>query len=118
MTTLVRICSIAILSAVLAAGCAARGVRIAELQDRPDKYERKTVSVEGVWKGAIPAEVTVVSDIAKGCDLIFPAKSKVLFMAKLGEEGRLWIYLCSGTQKIGKKTLGKMKAKFGVPHAP
>jgi hypothetical protein len=48
MTTLFRIYSIAILSAVLAAGCAARGVRIAELQDRPDKYERKTVSVEGV----------------------------------------------------------------------
>jgi hypothetical protein len=32
----------------MAAGCAARGVRIAELKDRPDKYERKTVSVEGV----------------------------------------------------------------------
>ena len=48
MTNLFRVCSIAILSAVLAAGCAARGVRIAELKDRPDKYERKTVSVEGV----------------------------------------------------------------------
>ena len=29
-------------------GCAARGVRIAELKDRPDKYEDKTVSVTGV----------------------------------------------------------------------
>lgn len=48
MTKLFRIFSVAILSGVLAAGCAARGVRIAELKDRPDKYERKTVSVEGV----------------------------------------------------------------------
>lgn len=48
MTKLSRIFSVALVSAVLAGGCAARGVRIAELKDRPDKYERKTVSVEGV----------------------------------------------------------------------
>ena len=48
MTSLFRLCGVAILSGVLAAGCAARGVRIAELKDRPDKYERKTVRVEGV----------------------------------------------------------------------
>ena len=48
MTKLFRVCSVAILSTVLVAGCAARGVRIAELKDRPEKYERKTVSVEGV----------------------------------------------------------------------
>ena len=48
MTTLLRLCAVAMLSGVLAAGCAARGVRIAELKDRPDKYERKNVSVEGV----------------------------------------------------------------------
>ena len=48
MTRLSRIFSISIVSAVLATGCAARGVRIAELKDRPDKYDRKTVKVEGV----------------------------------------------------------------------
>jgi hypothetical protein len=48
MIKLLRVCSLAILAAVIAAGCAARGVRIAELRDRPDKYERKTVAVEGV----------------------------------------------------------------------
>jgi len=46
--TMFRVVSIAILTAVLAAGCAARGVRISQLKDQPDKYERKTVSVEGV----------------------------------------------------------------------
>jgi hypothetical protein len=35
------------MSAVLVAGCAARSVRISELKDQPDKYERKTVSVTG-----------------------------------------------------------------------
>ena len=48
MTKLFRVCFVVIFSAALAAGCAARGVRIAELKDRPDKCERKTVSVEGV----------------------------------------------------------------------
>jgi hypothetical protein len=38
----------AVLCAILIAGCAARGVRIAELQDQPDKYDNKTVSVNGV----------------------------------------------------------------------
>ena len=48
MTRLSRVFSVAIVSAMFAAGCAARGVSIAELKDRPDKFERKTVSVEGV----------------------------------------------------------------------
>ena len=42
-----RLLSIAVLSTVLVGGCAARGVRIAELKDQPDKYERKTVSITG-----------------------------------------------------------------------
>lgn len=40
--------SVALLSAFLISGCAARGVKIADLQDRPDKYDNKTVSVNGV----------------------------------------------------------------------
>ena len=45
--------SVALLSALLITGCAARGVKIADLQDRPDKYDHKTVSVEGVVTGSI-----------------------------------------------------------------
>ena len=52
MIKLFRVCSVVILTAVVA-GCAARGVRIAELRDRPDKYDHKTVSVEGVVTGSI-----------------------------------------------------------------
>jgi hypothetical protein len=40
--------SLALVAALLITGCAARGVRVAELQDRPDKYDDKTVSVTGV----------------------------------------------------------------------
>ena len=40
--------SVALLSVLLITGCAARGVRISDLQNRPDKYDNKTVSVNGV----------------------------------------------------------------------
>ena len=39
---------VALAGAVLITGCAARGVRIADLQDRPDKYDHQTVAVNGV----------------------------------------------------------------------
>jgi hypothetical protein len=38
----------ALVSAVVIAGCAARGVRVAELKDQPTKYATRTVSVTGV----------------------------------------------------------------------
>jgi hypothetical protein len=40
--------AIVLLSAVLITGCAARGVRIAELKDQPTRYATKTISVTGV----------------------------------------------------------------------
>ncbi len=40
--------AVALLGAVLIAGCAARGVRIAELKDRPGKYDDRAVAVTGV----------------------------------------------------------------------
>lgn len=42
-----RALSVALVSAVLITGCAARGVRIAELKDMPDRYDDKTISVTG-----------------------------------------------------------------------
>jgi hypothetical protein len=40
--------AVVILSMLVAAGCAARGVRVAELKDQPTKYATKSVSVTGV----------------------------------------------------------------------
>jgi hypothetical protein len=48
MTNLSRLCAVALFAAFLVTGCAARGVRIAELKDQPDKYDDKRVSVTGV----------------------------------------------------------------------
>ena len=39
---------VAILAAFVVTGCAARGVRIAQLKDQPTKYATKSVSVTGV----------------------------------------------------------------------
>ena len=43
-----RLLTVAVLSAFLISGCAARGVRIAELKDQPTKYDDKTVSITGM----------------------------------------------------------------------
>jgi hypothetical protein len=40
--------SAALLGAILITGCAAHGVHIADLQSRPDKWDNKTVSLNGV----------------------------------------------------------------------
>ena len=40
--------AIVVLTALVAAGCAARGVRVAELKDQPAKYSTRSVSVTGV----------------------------------------------------------------------
>ena len=40
--------AVIVLTARVAAGCAARGVRVAELKDQPAKYATKWVSVTGV----------------------------------------------------------------------
>jgi hypothetical protein len=42
-----RALAVALLSAFLIAGCAARGVRIAELKDQPTKYDNKSISITG-----------------------------------------------------------------------
>ena len=42
-----RAFAVALLSAFLITGCAARGVRIAELKDQPTKYDDKSVSITG-----------------------------------------------------------------------
>lgn len=43
-----RALAVTLLTAFVITGCAARGVRIAELKDQPTKYATKSVSVRGV----------------------------------------------------------------------
>jgi len=39
---------VALLGSLVLAGCAARGVRVAELKDQPGRYATKSISVNGV----------------------------------------------------------------------
>ena len=62
-----RFLFVTLLSAFVITGCAARGVRIAELKDQPDKYDDKTVSVTGVVTSSwgvplLPFQVYQVDD--------------------------------------------------------
>ncbi|HLG55730.1 MAG TPA: hypothetical protein VI485_10395 [Vicinamibacterales bacterium] len=93
-----RLLSIAVLSAFVITGCAARSVRIAELKGQPDKYEKKTVSVTGVVTNSfgIPlvpfqlysvddgsGEITIVSQSGRS-----PSKgSRVQVKGKVNELG-------------------------------
>ena len=91
----------ALVSAFLIAGCAARSVRIAELRDRPTKYDNRTVRVTGTVtsRWGIPlvpfklykvddgtGEITVVSNVgrtpAKGAHV--KVKGKVSEIAMFG----------------------------------
>jgi hypothetical protein len=88
--------SVAVFCMFLVAGCAARGVRIAELKDQPTKYNTRSVSVEGVVTNSwgIPlvpfqlysvddgsGEITVLSNSGRT-----PAKgTRVRVKGKVGE---------------------------------
>jgi hypothetical protein len=59
--------SAAIVGAFLISGCAARGVHVADLQSRPDKFANKTVSVNGVVTSSfgvslVPVQIYKVDD--------------------------------------------------------
>jgi hypothetical protein len=66
-TTTLRYAGIVLLGSLVAAGCGARAVRIAELKDRPYRYEDKTVSVTGVvtrsWSFVpVPVQLYTIDD--------------------------------------------------------
>ena len=43
-----KLFAVALVSVVVLAGCAARGVRVAEVKEEPGRYAAKSVSVNGV----------------------------------------------------------------------
>lgn len=59
--------SILLLTGFIATGCAARGVRIAQLKDQPTKYAAKSVSITGVVTNSwgiplVPVQLYSVDD--------------------------------------------------------
>jgi hypothetical protein len=103
--------AVALVSVVLLAGCAARGVRVAELKGEPGRYATKSVSVNGVvtssWGlgrvglGLVPevynvddgsGEITVVSRSGRGA----PARG-----TKVQVKGRITEFAVLGGRSVG-----------------
>ena len=111
MTKLSRVFSVAVLSAVLAAGCAARGVRIAELKNRPDKYERKTVAVEGVvtnsWGagsvlgGFLPFQAYSVDDGSGQITVVSRSPGRIVKGSRVRVKGKVSELAVFGGQSFG-----------------
>jgi hypothetical protein len=99
--------AVALVSVVLLTGCAARGVRVAELKDEPGRYATKTVSVNGVVTSSwglplVPfqlynvddgsGEITVLSRSGRGA----PARG-----TKVQVKGRITEFAVLGGRSVG-----------------
>jgi hypothetical protein len=99
--------AVALVSVVLLAGCAARGVRVAELKDEPGRYATKSVSVNGVVTSSwglplVPfqlynvddgsGEITVLARSGRGA----PARG-----TKVQVKGRITEFAVLGGRSVG-----------------
>jgi len=98
---------VALVSVVLLAGCAARGVKVAELKDEPGRYATKSVSVNGVVTSSwglplVPfqlynvddgsGEITVLARSGRGA----PARG-----TKVQVKGRITEFAVLGGRSVG-----------------
>ena len=102
-----KIFAVSLISVLLLAGCAARGVRVAELKDEPGRYATKSVSVNGVVTSSwglplVPfqlynvddgsGEITVLSRSGRGA----PARG-----TKVQVKGRINEFAVLGGRSVG-----------------
>jgi hypothetical protein len=99
--------AVALVSVLLLAGCAARGVRVAELKEEPGRYATKSISVNGVVTSSwgIPlvpfqlynvddgsGEITVLSRSGRGA----PARG-----TKVQVKGKITEFAVLGGRSVG-----------------
>jgi hypothetical protein len=95
MRTLVRATSLCVLTAVLLAGCGARGVKVSDLRQQPHRYDDKTISLTGVVTGSwgVPVLLQVynvddgtgeISVISRG-GTVPPRGARVQVRGRVGE---------------------------------
>jgi hypothetical protein len=99
--------AVALVSVLLLAGCAARGVRVAELKEEPGRYATKSVSVNGVVTSSwglplVPfqlynvddgsGEITVLSRSGRGA----PARG-----TKVQVKGKITEFAVLGGRSVG-----------------
>ena len=102
-----KIFAVSLVSVLLLAGCAARGVKVAELKEEPGRYATKSVSVNGVVTSSwgIPlvpfqlynvddgsGEITVLSRSGRGA----PARG-----TKVQVKGRITEFAVLGGRSVG-----------------
>jgi hypothetical protein len=102
-----KIFAVSLVSVLLLAGCAARGVRVAELKDEPGRYATKSVSVNGVVTSSwglplVPfqlynvddgsGEITVLARSGRGA----PARG-----TKVQVKGRITEFAVLGGRSVG-----------------
>lgn len=98
--------SVALVMAFLMTGCAARGVRISELKDRPDKYEDKTVSVTGVVTSSfgiplVPFQLYNVDDGSGEITVVSRAARSPLKGSRVRVKGKVSEVAVFGGRSIG-----------------
>ena len=101
-----RILPIALVTALLVAGCGARGVRIAELKNRPDRYEDKTVSVTGVVTSSfgiplVPFQLYNVDDGSGEITVLSRANRSPVKGARVQVKGKVSEVAVFGGRSIG-----------------
>ena len=95
-----------LLLALLLTACAARGVRIADLKDRPGRYDDRTISVTGVVTRnvsllLVPYQVYYVDDGSGEIIVVSRARRAPLKGARVQVTGRLNELASFGTQSFG-----------------
>jgi hypothetical protein len=101
-----RLSLVALLSAFVITGCAARGVRIAELKSRPDRYDDKTVSVTGVvtssWGSSLlPFQVYQVDDGSGEITVVSRSRGSVSRGARVEVKGKVGEVGVFGGRSVG-----------------
>ena len=101
-----RLAASVLLSTLLLSACAARGVRIADLQFQPGRYDDRTISVTGVVTSSwsmplVPYQFYKVDDGSGEITVMSRAGRSPLKGARVQVKGRLNDIISFGSQSVG-----------------
>lgn len=100
-----RLAALLVLTAMLAAGCGARGVRVAELRQQPHRYDDKTISLTGVvtrsWGVPVLLQVYNIDDGTGEISVIARGGSAPPPGARVQVKGRVSELAAIGGRSIG-----------------
>jgi hypothetical protein len=101
-----RVVAVALLSAFLISGCAARGVRIAELKDQPTKYDDQSVSITGTVTSSwgiplVPFQLYKVDDGSGEITVISNSGRTPARGTRVEVKGKINEFATFGGQSIG-----------------